>query len=106
MDELLSLVSRLFGGRSTRGQRGKQLARTLQTAKKHIEKGKGTAAKPLLEPFIGQIELLIKRGELTAAEGRPLIDTVRAIMSALEDNNPKTISGTEQLNREIRNGLA
>jgi hypothetical protein len=43
---------------------------------------------------------------LTAAEGRPLIDTVRAIMSALEDNNPKTISGTEQLNREIRNGLA
>jgi hypothetical protein len=68
--------------------------------------GYAIKSKSLLESFIREIELLIKRGELTAADGQPLIDSARAIINALEDNNPKAISQTEQLNQEIRQGLA
>jgi hypothetical protein len=63
-------------------------------------------SKSLLESFIGEIEPVIKRGELTTAEGQPLIDSARTIINALEDNNSKAISQTEQLNQEIRQGLA
>jgi hypothetical protein len=79
---------------SNRGQRGKQLAHTLQTAKKHID------------CFIGEIEPPIKRGEVTSLEGQPLIDRARAIVSAMRDDKPKAISDAERLNREIRKGLA
>jgi polyhydroxyalkanoate synthesis regulator phasin len=69
-------------GKLNKGQ-GNSLIKKLETAKKHIEKGKISTAINLLNAFKNEVNSMIKTGKLSSTDGQKLLDAADLILSQL-----------------------
>ena len=60
-----------------------KLFHDLDQAQKHLDKGQAQPTLNMLDKFIKDVDKLIDKGDLPAAQGQPLIDAANAIINSL-----------------------
>ena len=82
-DVIEDLVDLIDSG-SFNGGQGNSLITKLQNAIDSLDAGVLEGAAGQLAAFINQVVAFVQNGQLTAAEGQALIDSVNAILGQLE----------------------
>jgi hypothetical protein len=81
--QLKADVQALVNGGALSSSHGQALTNKLDSAQKHLEKGNNNAAINKLQEFISQVNDFIANGQLTSADGQPLINAANAIINSL-----------------------
>jgi hypothetical protein len=81
--QLAADVQALVDGGALSSSHGQALTNKLDSAQKQLEKGNINDAIDKLQAFISQVNDFITTGELTPAQGQPLIDAANAIINSL-----------------------